>query len=123
MPGVAIPIPLQRLLSDATMAYAFHDFNKSRELLLEVSTHAFHAGEDVFCCILQMCMLMFTLLCTYNEQVVRQAPSLPHPYHTLGLMYEEQGLIDQALKLYLMAAQEIAISDVLMQLILVAALC
>jgi len=38
-------------------------------------------------------------------EVVRVAPGLPHPYQTLGLIYEEMEQPKKALKLYTMAAQ------------------
>ena len=37
-------------------------------------------------------------------EVVRLAPGMPHPYQTLGLIYEEMGRPLKALKLFMMAA-------------------
>ena len=37
-------------------------------------------------------------------EVVRLAPGMPHPYQTLGLIYEEMGRPLRALKLFMMAA-------------------
>ena len=37
-------------------------------------------------------------------EVIRQAPGLPHPYATLGLMYEQIGEVTKATKLFMMAA-------------------
>ena len=36
-------------------------------------------------------------------EVVRLCPGLPHPYQTLGLMYEEMGELKKALALFMMA--------------------
>ena len=62
---------VQHLIGEATLKFAFREFQQAIELLLEV---------------------------------VRMAPFLPHAYHTLGLIYEETGQMQKALKLFLMAA-------------------
>ena len=38
-------------------------------------------------------------------EVIRLSPAMPHPYHTLGLIYEELLQPSRAIKLFLMAAQ------------------
>eukprot|EP00965_Chrysotila_dentata_P209326 6185231-Pleurochrysis_carterae.AAC.1 len=69
--SVSVPPAVQRLLSEATMRFAFKEFQQASTLLLEV---------------------------------VRQCPSLPHPYAALALMYEEMGQAKKALSLFVMAA-------------------
>ncbi|EOD04142.1 hypothetical protein EMIHUDRAFT_250694 [Emiliania huxleyi CCMP1516] len=69
--SVTVPPEVQRQLGEATMLYAYRDFQKAMAMLLEV---------------------------------VRLCPRLPHPYETLGLIYEEEGHKKKALQLYLMAA-------------------
>lgn len=61
----------QKLIGEATMHYAYGEFQQAMQLL---------------------------------KQVVREAPGLPHPYQTLGLIYEETGQPHKALKLFMMAA-------------------
>ena len=70
--SVSVPAAVQKLLSEATMKFAFKEFKSATELLLEV---------------------------------VRQCPGLPHPYRTLGCIYDELGEKGKAFKLFLMAAQ------------------
>ena len=62
---------VERMLGEATMHFAYREFQQAVELLLEV---------------------------------VRLAPGMPHPYQTLGLIYEEMGQPLKALKLFMMAA-------------------
>ena len=63
--------PVDRMLGEATMHFAYREFQQAVKLLLEV---------------------------------VRLAPEMPHPYQTLGLIYEEMGQPLKALKLFMMAA-------------------
>ena len=37
-------------------------------------------------------------------EVVRQAPNVPDPYHTMGMVYEEMGEEEKALQFFLIAA-------------------
>lgn len=69
--AIAVPAEVQKYLGEATMLYAYRDFQQAVVMLLEV---------------------------------VRLCPRLPHPYKTLGLIYEEEGHKKKALQLYLMAA-------------------
>ena len=64
--------PVQKLLGEATMHYAYREWNQAVTMLLEV---------------------------------IRLSPAMPHPYHTLGLIYEELLQPSRAIKLFLMAAQ------------------
>ena len=59
------------MLGEATLHYAWREFQQALQLLLEV---------------------------------VRISPGLPHPYQTLGLIYEEVGQHKKALRLFMMAA-------------------
>jgi len=69
--AVAVPTEVQKLLGEATMSYAYRDFQGAVTKLLEV---------------------------------VRLCPRIPHPYETLGLIYEELGQKKKSLQLFLMAA-------------------
>ena len=54
--SVQCPPQVQRMLGEATIRYAYREFQQAVRLLVEI---------------------------------VRLCPGLPHPYQTLGLMYEE----------------------------------
>ena len=62
---------VQKLIGEATLHYAYREFQQATQLL---------------------------------KEVVRVAPGLPHPYHTIGLIYEQTGQPRKALKLFMMAA-------------------
>ena len=72
MPAPKNETPVQKLLGEATMHYAYREWNQAVTMLLEV---------------------------------IRLSPAMPHPYHTLGLIYEELLQPSRAIKLFLMAAQ------------------
>ena len=71
MASTRVPPHAQKMLGEATMHYAYREFQQALQLLLEV---------------------------------VRICPGLPHPYQTLGLIYEEVGQHKKALRLFMMAA-------------------
>ena len=69
--SVQCPPQVQRMLGEATIRYAYREFQQAVRLLVEI---------------------------------VRLCPGLPHPYQTLGLMYEEMGEQKKAVALFMMAA-------------------
>jgi len=40
----------------------------------------------------------------YLEEVIKECPQAPEPFHTLGLLYDELGQTEKAIKYFLIAA-------------------